>query len=70
MKTSLFLIASILLAPVAVVAGASAAAILGFSTLVGISALAFNDYAKPIANSSKFSAISVTKHAERLPLAA
>tara|TARA_R110002167_G_scaffold348312_2_gene559635 strand:+ start:152 stop:364 length:213 start_codon:yes stop_codon:yes gene_type:complete len=70
MKTSLILISSIVLAPLAVVAGASAAAILGFSTLVGVSALAFNDYARPIGDSSKFSTVSVAKPAESLPLAA
>lgn len=70
MKTSLILIASLVLTPAAVVAGASAAVVIGFGTLVGVSAVAFNDYAQPIRDSSKFSTVSVAQHAENLPLAA
>jgi hypothetical protein len=69
-KTSLILIASALFAPATILVGASTLAIVGFTTLAGVGAIALNDYAKPISNSSKFSTASVAKKIESLPLAA
>lgn len=70
MKTSLILFASSLLAPAAFVVGIGAAPLVGAATVVGLGAIAFQDYGKAPTYASELASVKVTASTERHPFAA
>lgn len=66
MKATAFIIATALFAPAAILLGASAAAVTGATTVIGLSAIALSDYSKTTVTYDTAPA----KRTERHPLAA
>jgi hypothetical protein len=70
MKTSLILFASSILAPAAFVLGLGAAPLIGAATVVGLGAIACQDYGRTPTYLTEEATAKVRPSAERLPLAA
>ena len=67
MKAAAYLIAAAILAPAAILIGASAVAVAGATTAIGVSAIALSDYGK---TTCSYRETVAAKRAERHPLAA